>query len=62
MDSATLVLDALAEAGIEEPDERLLRVLSNRKGFFVTPKETDTIVKELSRLTARSLTRSFGGL
>lgn len=62
VDSATLVLDALSEAGIEQPDERLLDVLSNQKGFFVTPKETDTIVRELSRLTARALTMSFGGL
>lgn len=62
VDSATLVLDALTRAGIEEPDERILRVLSNGRGFFVTPKETDTIVRELSRLTARALTLSFGGL
>jgi len=62
VDSSTLVFDALEEAGITEPDEKLLRVLSNRKGFFVTPKETDTIVKELSRLTARVITLSFGGL
>ncbi len=62
VESATLVLDALAQAGINEPDERLLEVLGNRRGFFVTPKETDTIVRELSRLTARALTLTFGGL
>lgn len=62
VESATLVLDALSEAGIDEPDGRLLDVLSNRRGFFVTPKETDTIVRELSRLTARALTLTFGGL
>ncbi len=62
VESATLVLDALAEAGIDEPDERLIGVLKNRRGFFVTPKETDTIVRELSKLTARALTLTFGGL
>ncbi|MBQ8551601.1 MAG: GPR endopeptidase [Clostridia bacterium] len=62
VESATLVLDALAEAGIDDPDDRLLEVLGNRRGFFVTPKETDTIVRELSRLTARALTLTFGGL
>lgn len=62
VESATLVFDALEEAGIDNPDERLLEVLKNRRGFFVTPKETDTIVRELSRLTARALTLTFGGL
>lgn len=62
VDSATLVFDALEAAGIETPDERLVRVLENRRGFFVTPKETDTIVRELSRLTARALTLAFGGM
>lgn len=62
VDSATLVLDALEEAGIDKPDERLFEVLTNRRGFFVTPKETDSIVRELSRLTARALTLSFGGM
>lgn len=62
VDSATLVFDALEAAGMGEPDERLLGVLENRRGFFVTPKETDTIVRELSRLTARALTLAFGGM
>ena len=62
VESSTLVLDALANAGIENPDENIMKVLTNNKGFFVTPKETDTIIKELSRLTARILTLSFGGL
>ncbi len=62
VDSATLVLDALERAGIEDPDPRLQKVLHNRRGFFVTPKETDTIVRELSRLAAKAITLSFGGV
>lgn len=62
VDSATLVFDALDEAGIPEPDERLVHVLENRRGFFVTPKETDVIVREVARLTARALTLAFGGM
>ncbi len=62
VDSSTLVLDALERAGIKNPDSKLLEVLENGRGFFVTPKETDTIVRELSRLTARALTLTFGGL
>ena len=62
VDSATLVLDALERAGIEDPDPKLKEVLENRRGFFVTPKETDTIVRELSRLSAKALTIAFGGM
>ncbi len=62
VDSATLVLDALERAGIENPDPKLKEVLENRRGFFVTPKETDTIVRELSRLSAKALTLAFGGM
>ena len=62
VDSATLVLDALEKAGIDQPDDRLMKVLENRKGYFVTPKETDTIVRELSRLAAKAITMAFGGI
>lgn len=62
VDSASLVFDALDAAGIENPDPRLCEVLEKRRGFFVTPKETDTIIRELSRLTARALTLAFGGM
>ena len=59
VDAAALVLDALEEAGIEEPDERLLPALEKRRGYFVTPKETDTIIRELARLIARGISRTF---
>ncbi len=62
VDSATLVFDALEAAGIGDPDERLIKVLENRRGFFVTPKETDVIVREVARLGARALTLAFGGM
>ncbi len=62
VDSSTLVLDALEQAGIETPDSKLLEVLEKGRSFFVTPKETDTIVRELARLTAKALTLTFGGL
>lgn len=62
VDSSTLVVDALEKAGISEIDDRLRSVLENGRDFFVTPKETDTIVKELSRLLSKSLSLTFGGL
>ena len=62
VDSTTLVLDSLESAGIECPGNELLESLEKRRGFYVTPKETDTIVRELARLTAKALTLTFGGL
>ncbi len=62
VDSSTLVIDALEKAGINEIDDRLQSVLENGRDFFVTPKETDTIIKELSRLLSKALSLTFGGL
>lgn len=61
VDSSTLVLDALEQAGITEISSELESVLNNGKSFFVTPKETDTIVRELSRLCAKALELAFSG-
>lgn len=59
VDSSTLVTDALEKAGITEYDGTLREVLENGRSFFVTPKETDTIVRELSRLCAEAITLAF---
>ena len=59
VDSSTLVKDALEKAGIDEISDELRNVLENGRGFFVTPKETDTIIRELSRLVADSLMSAF---
>lgn len=58
VDSSTLVTDALERAGMEIPNE-LSDILETGKSFFVTPKETDTIVRELSRLCANAITLAF---
>lgn len=60
VDSATLVIDALERAGIGEIDNRLADVLRSGRSFFVTPKETDMIMDELSKLTAQALDKAFG--
>ncbi len=54
VDSASLVFDALTEAGISEEDIDLSLhdVLSGQKSFFVTPKDCDTVVKDMSALLA----------
>lgn len=59
VDSSTLVIDALERAGIENVSPELERVLNNQRSFYVTPKETDTIISELSRLCAKALGLAF---
>ena len=59
VDSSSLVYDALQQAGIEQTDTRLAEILENRRSFFVTPKESDVIIDELSRLLSSSLDLAF---
>ena len=61
VDSSTLVTDALEKAGIAGIPEELRHVLESGRSFFVTPKETDTIIKELAELSARAITLAFSG-
>ena len=55
VESSTLVYAALEEAGIEKISPELTTVLENRKGFFVTPKESDIVTSEVSRLLSEAL-------
>jgi len=59
VNSATLVIDALELAGIDEISDKLNGVLENGKSFFVSLKESDVAVTELAHLIARALNRSF---
>ena len=62
VDSATLVYDALREAGIDRVDPTLESVLQNRKSFFVSPKESDVITEAHATLLARSIGLAFTGI
>ncbi|MBQ8432360.1 MAG: GPR endopeptidase [Clostridia bacterium] len=62
VDSATLVYDALREAGIREIGEPLTRVLETGKHFFVSPKESDVITERVARLLSSSIAAAFTGL
>ena len=55
VESSTLVYAALSEAGIENISESLTQVLENGRGFFVTPKESDIVTTEISRLLSEAL-------
>ncbi|MBQ4136486.1 MAG: GPR endopeptidase, partial [Clostridia bacterium] len=55
VESSTLVYAALEEAGITDIDESLRTVLENGRGFFVTPKESDVVTTEVSRLLSEAI-------
>ncbi|MBO5305760.1 MAG: GPR endopeptidase [Clostridia bacterium] len=57
--SATLVLDALERAGVQEIGEDLKEVLENGRSFFVTPKESDMITESVSSLLADAVDLAF---
>ncbi len=61
VNSATLVYDALTEAGIETIDDSLQKVLKSGRSFFVSPKESDVITHEVARLLSRSIALAFTG-
>lgn len=58
--SSTLIRDALEMGGIGEISDSLERVLENGRSFFVSPKESDLAVRELSGIIARALNSAFG--
>ncbi|MDD4774711.1 MAG: GPR endopeptidase [Eubacteriales bacterium] len=62
VDSSTLVYDALEKANIEHIDDKLIEVLENGRSFFVSLKECDIAVSELSKLIARSVNIAFGNI
>ena len=59
VNSSTLVWDALHNAGIEKISDPLRRVLENGRSFFVSPKESDVITEQFSRLLATSVSTAF---
>ncbi len=61
VDSATLVYDALRQAGIEKIDRALEQVLQSGRSFFVSPKESDVITHRVSALLAEAIGLAFTG-
>lgn len=59
VDSSTLVYDALQKAGIENISDELKTVLNNGRGFYVSPKESDIITKEIAKLLSTAINRAF---
>ncbi len=59
VNSATLVYDALQEAGIREHSDSLERVLERGRSFFVSPKESDVITEEVARVFSMAISTAF---
>ena len=59
VNSATLVWDAINEAGMDGDDPRLKDVLERGKSFFVSPKESDLICESVAELFARAIGLAF---
>ncbi len=57
--SSALVYDALTQAGIDEVSDALTAVLENGRSFFVSPKESDVITKQVSALLANAIDLAF---
>lgn len=55
VESSTLVYGALEEAGICEISDNLKKVLDNGRGYYVTPKESDIVTTEVSKLLADAI-------
>ncbi len=57
VDSSTLVYDALEAGGVDLANgaEELRAVLENGRSFFVTPKESDVVTKEMSRIISEAI-------
>lgn len=62
VDSTTLVLDALEQAGMQADtnDPALRRVLESGRSFVVSPSDCDRVVQLTCRLLARALDMAFG--
>ncbi len=59
VNSSTLVYDALEKASITEISPELTEVLENGRSFFVSLKESDVAVEELSALLANAINGAF---
>ncbi len=55
VDTTTLALDILESVGIKNFSDDLTKALSSSENFFVTPKETDVIIENATRLLADAI-------
>ena len=58
--SSTLILDALAEAGLDDVPAPLEKILEEGRGFFVTVNDIDKMTERLSDVISRGINRALG--
>lgn len=59
VDSSTLVYDALERAGVKEISEPLRDILQNEKSFFVSPRDSDILIEEISTVLSKGINKAF---
>lgn len=59
VNSATLIYDALEKAGEMSTSEQLQDVLREGESFFVSPRDSDIIVEEVSSLLSKGINKAF---
>lgn len=59
VDCASLVLDTLDRAGIEEVSDSLAEVLESSRGYFVSPGDADVSVTALAGIIAKAIDEAF---
>ncbi len=59
VNSSTLVYDALEKAGEIKMNEQLQEVLQTGEKFFVSPRDSDVIVEEVSTLLSKGINKAF---
>ncbi len=55
VNSSTMIRDALEQGGMTSLSSNMKEILENGKSFFVTPKESDVILKSVSMLLAGAI-------
>lgn len=58
--AATVISSSLTEMGFETMNEKAEQIISEKKNFFVTPKECDLICDAVSEILARAIDLSLG--
>ena len=59
VDSSTLLYDVLERAGTKEIRESLQEILQNERSFFVSPRDSDVIIEEVSTVLSKGINKAF---
>ena len=60
VDSSTLLYDALERADMQELPQKLIDILEGGRGYFVSPRECDTMTENVSRIIADAINQTYG--